>query len=115
MIKNVWRLTSGRIAIVLLSIILFLAVFGPVLSPHAPNDTVGPQLTGPSSQFLLGTDYIGRDVLSRLLNGGWLILLMATAAAAGGVFVGAAAGGDAWPASVACSCSVAGGGVSGPI
>jgi len=75
MIKNVWRLTSGRIAIVLLSAILFLAVFGPLLSPYAPNDTVGPQLAGPSSHFLLGTDYIGRDVLSRMLTGAGLSVL----------------------------------------
>ena len=75
MIKNVWRLTSGRIAIILLSAILFLAVFGPLLAPYAPNDTVGLQLTGPSAQFLLGTDYIGRDVLSRLLVGAGLSVL----------------------------------------
>jgi peptide/nickel transport system permease protein len=92
MIKNVWRLTSGRIAIVLLSIILFLAVFGPVLSPHAPNDTVGPQLTGPSSQFLLGTDYIGRDVLSRMLTGAGLSVLGALLVAAIALVFGALPG-----------------------
>ncbi|HXT94425.1 MAG TPA: dipeptide/oligopeptide/nickel ABC transporter permease/ATP-binding protein, partial [Trebonia sp.] len=59
----------------LLSAILFLAVFGPLLAPYAPNDTAGPQLTGPSAQFLLGTDYIGRDVLSRLLVGAGLSVL----------------------------------------
>jgi len=92
MIKNVWRLTSGRIAIVLLSIILFLAVFGSVLSPHAPNDTVGPQLTGPSSQFLLGTDYIGRDVLSRMLTGAGLSVLGALLVAAIALVFGALPG-----------------------
>jgi len=92
MIKNVWRLASGRIAIVLLSIILFLAVFGSLLSPYAPNDTVGPQLTGPSSQFLLGTDYIGRDVLSRLLAGAGLSVLGALLVAAIALVFGALPG-----------------------
>jgi len=92
MIKNVWRLASGRIAIVLLSIILFLAVFGPLLSPYAPDDTVGPQLTGPSSQFLLGTDYIGRDVLSRLLTGAGLSVLGALLVAAIALVFGALPG-----------------------
>jgi peptide/nickel transport system permease protein len=92
MIKNVWRLASGRIAIVLLSIILFLAVFGSLLSPYAPDDTVGPQLTGPSSQFLLGTDYIGRDVLSRVLAGAGLSVLGALLVAAIALVFGALPG-----------------------
>jgi ABC-type dipeptide/oligopeptide/nickel transport system ATPase component/ABC-type dipeptide/oligopeptide/nickel transport system permease subunit len=92
MIKNVWRLASGRIAIVLLSIILFLAVFGSLLSPYAPNDTVGPQLAGPSSHFLLGTDYIGRDVLSRLLTGAGLSVLGALLVAAIALVFGALPG-----------------------
>jgi peptide/nickel transport system permease protein len=92
MIKNVWRLASGRIAIVLLSIILFLAVFGSLLSPYGPDDTVGPQLTGPSSQFLLGTDYIGRDVLSRVLAGAGLSVLGALLVAAIALVFGALPG-----------------------
>jgi peptide/nickel transport system permease protein len=92
MIKNVWRLASGRIAIVLLSIILFLAVFGSLLSPYAPDDTVGPQLTGPSSRFLLGTDYIGRDVLSRVLAGAGLSVLGALLVAAIALVFGALPG-----------------------
>jgi peptide/nickel transport system permease protein len=92
MIKNVWRLTSGRIAIAALSIILFLAVFGSLLSPYAPNDTVGPQLAGPSSHFLLGTDYIGRDVLSRVLAGAGLSVLGALLVAAIALVFGALPG-----------------------
>jgi peptide/nickel transport system permease protein len=92
MIKNVWRLNSGRIAIVLLSVILFLAVFGSLLSPYAPNDTVGPQLAGPSSHFLLGTDYIGRDVLSRMLTGAQLSVLGSLLVAAIALVFGALPG-----------------------
>jgi peptide/nickel transport system permease protein len=92
MIKNVWRLASGRIAIAALSLILFLAVFGSLLSPYAPDDTVGPQLTGPSSQFLLGTDYIGRDVLSRVLAGAGLSVLGALLVAAIALVFGALPG-----------------------
>ena len=46
----------------------------------------------PSGQFPLGGDFLGRDVLSRVLNGGWLLLLMAVAATAIGIVAGAAAG-----------------------
>jgi peptide/nickel transport system permease protein len=69
MLKNVWRLTSGRVAIVLLLLIASLAAFGGLLAPDAPNDTVALQLQDPSGAHWLGTDYLGRDVLSRMLAG----------------------------------------------
>ena len=75
MVKNVLRTPSGRIAVVLLSIILFLAIFGHLLAPDPPNTTVGAQLQGPSGSHWLGTDYLGRDVLSRMLSGATLSVL----------------------------------------
>jgi peptide/nickel transport system permease protein len=69
MLKNVWRLTSGRVAIALLLLIAFLTAFGGLLAPDAPNDTVALQLQDPSGAHWLGTDYLGRDVLSRMLAG----------------------------------------------
>jgi peptide/nickel transport system permease protein len=75
MLRNVLRVPSGRIAVVLLGIILFLAIFGPLIAPDAPNTTVGAQLQGPSGTHLLGTDYVGRDVLSRMLSGSTLSVL----------------------------------------
>jgi peptide/nickel transport system permease protein len=69
MLKNVWRLPSGRVAVVLLLIIAFLAAFGGLLAPDAPNDTIALQLQDPSAAHWLGTDYLGRDVLSRMLAG----------------------------------------------
>lgn len=84
MLKSVWRLTSGRIAIVLLSGITFLAVFGSLLEPFPPNKTVAAQLQGPSGSHWLGTDYLGRDVVSRMLAGSalsvWGALLVAAIA-----------------------------------
>src|ERR1700710_697676 len=69
MLRNVWRLPTGRVAIVMLVIIGLLAAFGSALAPFPPNKTVGVQLLGPSGEHWLGTDYVGRDVLSRLLAG----------------------------------------------
>jgi len=69
MLKSVWRLASGRIALALLVIIAFLAAFGSLLAPYPPNATVGVLLQGPTGAHWLGTDYLGRDVLSRMLAG----------------------------------------------
>jgi len=52
-------------AIVLLSIGLTLAA--PWLTPHDPLEIADASLSPPSSQYLLGTDQLGRDVLTRIL------------------------------------------------
>jgi len=54
--------------IVLVGIILLVAIFGPMLSPYGYNEIfLDDRLTGPSSTYLLGTDNLGRDILSRML------------------------------------------------
>jgi ABC-type dipeptide/oligopeptide/nickel transport system permease subunit/ABC-type dipeptide/oligopeptide/nickel transport system permease component len=53
---------------VLVGIILLVAIFGPMLAPYGYNAIfLDDRLTGPSSTYLLGTDNLGRDILSRLL------------------------------------------------
>ncbi|MCY4259940.1 MAG: ABC transporter permease subunit [Rhodobacteraceae bacterium] len=50
--------------------LLFLAVAGPLLAPHDPTAINIPgRLSPPTSEYLLGTDILGRDILSRLLYG----------------------------------------------
>jgi peptide/nickel transport system permease protein len=65
------RLVTGLVISVL--VILF-ALLGPLLAPHGENEVVGPPFSG---KGLLGTDYLGQDVLSRLMYGGTEILLIA--------------------------------------
>ena len=73
-------------------LIAALAVIGPWVTPYQPNALLTLPFAKPSAHLLLGADFIGRDALSRVLDGGWLLLLMATAATALGVILGAAAG-----------------------
>lgn len=72
-VQTVWRrFCRHKLAMVSL-VILFLmcgaAVFAPILAPYDPTKIVGPFGGAPSGEFWLGTDAIGRDVLSRLLYG----------------------------------------------
>ncbi len=58
--------------LVLAPVVFFVAVaiFGPALSPYDPTaQDYGAILQGPSFAHWLGTDYLGRDMLSRLING----------------------------------------------
>lgn len=60
---------ARRIGLVGIAVVVLAAVFAPLITPYDPTDTsFGPMLT-PSSAHPLGTDQIGRDVLSRLLYG----------------------------------------------
>jgi peptide/nickel transport system permease protein len=81
-----------RVGITLLGLVVLLALIGPWVAPHDPDAVVGLPASTPSGQFLLGTDYLGHDVLSRVLWGGRSVLWMAFSAATIGVAVGAAVG-----------------------
>jgi peptide/nickel transport system permease protein len=54
-------------------LVVLIAIFGPLFAPHGENQVVGPPF---SSQGFLGTDYLGQDVLSRVLYGGRAILVV---------------------------------------
>lgn len=75
---------AGLLLAAPLAAVLFIAFFGPLLAPHGPTDVIAlPYQPDPGP---LGTDRLGRDVLSRILHGGRaivLIPLLATVAAAG--------------------------------
>jgi peptide/nickel transport system permease protein len=81
-----FRRTQIGIAIVL--VLAFVAIFGPFLAPKSPTGFVASPYAQPSSSATLGTDYIGRDVLSRFLWGGRSVLGLALAATALGVLSG---------------------------
>src|SRR5690348_6466568 len=68
------RTPRGRIGACLAGLVLLIAALGPVVAQHSPTALVGPALSPPSSQFPLGTDTLGRDVLSRVLFGGWELI-----------------------------------------
>jgi peptide/nickel transport system permease protein len=86
------RTQRGAIGLVLTSVVVLLAVIGPFLAPNSPTALVTLEFARPSGHFLLGSDFLGRDILSRVLNGGWLMLVMAVAATAIGIVGGAIAG-----------------------
>jgi peptide/nickel transport system permease protein len=58
--------------------IIVMTVLSPVLSPYNPSSlNVGPRLSPPSFQFPFGTDDLGRDMLSRVISGGGIMLQVA--------------------------------------
>ena len=69
-LRRALRLASARIALGIILLIVVLAFFGGTLAPqNALAQNTGVVLQGPSIHHWLGTDYLGRDVLSRLMAG----------------------------------------------
>jgi len=78
---SAWRTiignVEGQIGLVLGAIMLGIILFGRFFTPYSPTELgVGPQTVGPSTEHLLGTDNLGRDVFSRFLTGGDTILVV---------------------------------------
>ena len=66
---------DGRFGFSLIVAMLALIILGPLLAPYAPTEIrLAPANQGPSVKHWLGTDHLGRDVLSRFLWGGRSII-----------------------------------------
>jgi len=85
-------LPRGRFGLTVVGVAVVTAVIGPFVAPHSGTASIVAPFARPSSSAILGGDELGRDVLSRVLNGGWVLLAMATAAMALGVAIGSASG-----------------------
>ena len=90
------RTPTGAIGLTILIAVGAVAVFGPLVAQHSPSRPIGVPGTGPSAKALLGTDFLGRDVLSRVLWGGRSVLglggLATVLAYLGGGLIGIVAG-----------------------
>jgi len=98
LLSATWGQARAKVGIVLVLLLVLCAIIGPFFAPHPPDQ--GLQIHGqyalggesPSSTALLGTDYLGRDVLSRFLWGGRSVLALSLLATALGAVLGIAVG-----------------------
>jgi peptide/nickel transport system permease protein len=76
---------------------MLMVLFAPILAPYGyAEQDIPNMLQGPSRQYLLGTDHLGRDLLSRIIYGARIALVVAVPAVAiallGGIVLGLTAG-----------------------
>lgn len=77
------------VGVILVSLHLLNALFAPLLIPYGETQLVGqPMLEPGHANFLLGTDVIGRDFLSRLMMGGRTSITVAMVGVLGAVLIG---------------------------
>ena len=101
--REFWRAFAqnrgATIGLALVGLLLLLALGADVIAPHSPNEqfrefTLAPPVwhSEGSTRFLLGTDPVGRDILSRLIHGTRLSLLIGTISVAISLSLGAILG-----------------------
>ena len=87
---------AAVLGLVILTLVLLAALIGPFLYAANPFEMMGKKFLAPGGRFLLGTDYLGRDVLAGIIQGSRTSLLVGFTAAAMmmtiGIFFGALAG-----------------------
>ena len=84
----------GTISGIIILSLIFVAIFADVLAPYGYLKVhLAERLTGPSARYLLGTDQLGRDLLSRIIYGTRLSLTVGLAATALNVVVAVLIGG----------------------
>jgi peptide/nickel transport system permease protein len=91
-VRQAASLPRGRFGLGVMGLVVAVAVVGPFVAPHSATASIVAPFSGPSGQAVLGGDLLGRDVLSRVLDGGWVLLAMAAVATALGVAIGTASG-----------------------
>lgn len=86
------RSATLTVGLVLVGVIAVLAAVSLVWLPFAPTDTSGGRLEGPSSTHWLGTDKLGRDLMTQLMIGARIALATGAGAVAVGAVIGIAVG-----------------------
>lgn len=89
---EVWRMFYANKAalagLVLWLIIVFTAFFGPLLYSVDPFEMVGAPMSPPGEELLLGTDYLGRDILAGIIHGASVTLAIGFSATVITVLIG---------------------------
>jgi ABC-type dipeptide/oligopeptide/nickel transport system permease subunit len=86
------RSFSGTLGACIVVAVLAVALLGRYVAPHDPSEPIGIPLSDASSEAWLGTDFLGRDVFSRLLYGGRSVILLALVATVLAYLIGLAIG-----------------------
>ncbi len=98
LLRGTWRQMRTKIGVAIVVLLVGTAVIGPFVAPYAPDDPVqradqfALPFERPSDVAHLGTDNLGRDVLSRFLWGGRSVLALSALATALGAVLGIAIG-----------------------
>ncbi len=91
-ILSLWRNPLTKIGVTLMLILVITAIFAPIIAPYPvygfESINTAERLQPPSLRHLMGTDYVGRDILSRIIYGSRIALLAAIVVVAFSLVIG---------------------------
>ena len=89
LLKEVAGRPAGLFGLIVVGGLVVLAIFAPLIAPYDPAEQhIEDRLQGPSWDYLLGTDQLGRDILSRLIYGVRVALSVALPGVAAALVIG---------------------------
>ena len=89
LVRTLLKHKLSRFGLIVIFLLILMAVLAPVIAPYHPNDQDLYQvLKGPSKEHWLGTDNVGRDLLSRIMYGAQISMTAATFATLGSIALG---------------------------
>jgi len=92
-VRNILKSRDMTVSLVLLMLVVVLALISPYIAPYDPNAiNLDNKNLGPTTSHWLGTDYLGRDMLSRLLIGARTSLLISSCVVAVSLAIGVTVG-----------------------
>jgi ABC-type dipeptide/oligopeptide/nickel transport system permease subunit len=80
-VKDLWqgiiRTRGGLIGTVMLAVMVLMALLAPLISPYDPiEQDIVNRFSGPTAEHWMGTDYLGRDILARIIYGCRIAMLV---------------------------------------
>ncbi|MFQ5961367.1 MAG: ABC transporter permease [Candidatus Methylomirabilales bacterium] len=91
-IGDLLRSQSATIGLAIILFWVVIALTAPIISPFSPTELLGARLQSSSGEHWLGTDHLGRDVMSRLIWGTRVVLLLAPISVLLGILIAAPLG-----------------------
>ena len=91
-VRSAWHLWRTKIGLFMFLALLLIALFGRFVAPYSPTQFVGHPFASPSAAAWLGTDFLGRDVLTRVLYGGLSVFVLGITATLIGIVLGVSLG-----------------------
>jgi peptide/nickel transport system permease protein len=94
--KSMWRITLQRmkrsktamIGLTIVMLLLLVALLADVVAPYSPTETTPESISPPTWQHLMGTDLLGRDVLSRVIYGSRISVYVGVVSIVLAIFIG---------------------------
>ena len=83
---------SAKAGMLIIMMTAFVVIFAPLLAPYGESELIGSVWEDSSAKFLLGTDNLGRDMLTRLIYGARTTVLIALIATTLSFFIGVTTG-----------------------